>query len=53
MVESAALDLVEVPVDLADAALQLLRALVQDGLASAGEHRDITVDEIHHLARLS
>ena len=52
MVETTALDLVQIPIDLADAALELLRALVQDRVAIAGQHRDVAVVEVDDFPRL-
>ena len=52
VVEPAALDLVQIPVDLADAALELLRALIENRVAVARQHRDIAVVEIDDFARL-
>src|SRR5437868_14527139 len=36
VIEAATLDLIEIPIDLADATLELLRALVEDGVPVAG-----------------
>src|SRR6266404_9187174 len=52
VVETAALDLIEIPIDLADAALELLRALIENRVAVACEHRDIAIVEVHDLPRL-
>src|SRR3982751_4854585 len=51
VVEAATLDLVQIPIDLAYAALELLRALVEDGVAFACEDRDITIIQVHDLSR--
>src|SRR5690349_17232873 len=52
VVEPAALDLIEIPIDLADAALQLLCALVENGVALAREYGDVSVIEVDHFAGL-
>src|SRR4029077_10180374 len=52
MVEPAALDLVQVPIDLADAALELLRALIENRVALARENRNIAIVEVDYFARL-
>src|SRR5689334_923545 len=50
MVEPTTLDLIEIPIDLADTALELLRALIQDRVAVASENRNVTIVQVHDFA---
>src|SRR6266446_9472928 len=47
VVESAALDLIEIPIDLADAALELLRALIENRVALARDRKSTRLNSSH------
>ena len=50
VIEPATLDLIQVPVDLADAPLELLRALVQNRVSVARKNGDVSVIQIDDLS---
>src|SRR3989454_2757798 len=50
VIEPATLDLIQVPVDLADAALELLGALVQNRVSVTRKNRDVSVIQIDDLS---
>src|SRR6266480_4672570 len=52
MIEPAAFDLVEIPIDLAHSALELLSALVEHRIAVASQHRHIAIVQVNDFPRV-